>query len=132
MFNLNNGILTIDNHDLEHIDGWIVEDDYSPKEALESELEGAGFNLNDVKEIRLTEEQKSNPIYNSIYLKIKDSFKVVKDELLDYCYKYESTFISDLYDNGEEGREQFNCLIMLIQDGTITSKEQLKEYGMDY
>ena len=132
MFNLNNGILSMDDHDIDHIQGWIEEDDYSPKEALQIELEGAGIDINNVKAIQLTETQKSNKSYYNVYLKITDDLKSIKDKLLDYCYKYKSKFIADLYESDEEGQEQFDCLIMLIQDGTINSIEELKEYGMDY
>lgn len=51
------------------------------------------------------------------------------EDLLDYCYKHKDEFIKD-FDSVQEGLEQFNCLIVLIEDSVIISIDELKEYGM--
>ncbi len=53
------------------------------------------------------------------------------DEALAYCYKHRKKYISELYEAGEEGTEQFDCLIAMLTSGTI-KPSQLPEYGMDY
>lgn len=50
----------------------------------------------------------------------------MKDKLLEYCYKFEREYVYDV------GKREFECLIALVKDDTITTFEQLKEYGMDY
>ena len=61
--------------------------------------------------------------------KIFDSMS--KEEALSYCYKHRNQYISDLYAAGEDGVEQFDCLIGILESGTIKPSE-LPEYGMDY
>lgn len=70
MFVLENGNLKMDNHDLDHIKGWIDEDGYSPKEALQIELEGAGLDMKDVTSIELNGDQRTNEDYCDVYAKI--------------------------------------------------------------
>lgn len=70
MFVLKNGILTMDNHDLDHIKGWVDDDFRSPKEALALELNGSGLDILDVKKIELTSEQKLNKDYLELYKNI--------------------------------------------------------------
>lgn len=53
------------------------------------------------------------------------------DEAIKYCYEHEREFINDLNDCGEEGEEQFSCLLVLLKNKTIKPSE-LKDYGMDY
>lgn len=53
------------------------------------------------------------------------------DDAIKYCYKHRSRFLSELYEVGEDGVEQFDCLIVILEDGTI-KPSQLPEYGMDY
>lgn len=55
-----------------------------------------------------------------------------KDDLLYYCYKHKKQYIFDGSDDVSEGIEQFECLIGLVEDGTVSSMEELAEYGMDY
>lgn len=55
-----------------------------------------------------------------------------KDDLLSYCYKHKKQYIFDSSDDVNEGIEQFECLIDLVEDGTVSSMEELAEYGMDY
>jgi len=61
--------------------------------------------------------------------KIFDSMS--KEEALSYCYKYRNQYISDLYAADEDGLEQFNCLIAILEGDTI-KPSQLPDYGMDY
>lgn len=51
-------------------------------------------------------------------------------EALDYCYKHRDEYIKD-FDSVDDGVRQFDCLIVIVEDGTI-KPEQLSEYGMDY
>lgn len=51
----------------------------------------------------------------------------MKEDLLAYCYAHKKEFLLDV---GESGLEEFNCLIVLIEEGDITSMEQLHEYGI--
>lgn len=53
------------------------------------------------------------------------------EETLDYCYNHENEYKRDMYDCGQDGEEQFDCLISLVEDGTVKF-EQLADYGMDY
>lgn len=70
MFVLENGILTMDNYDLDHIIDWFEDGDYSPKESLDMELAGAGIDISDVHFIKLNESQTSNERYFDGYTKI--------------------------------------------------------------
>jgi hypothetical protein len=47
------------------------------------------------------------------------------DPLLEYCYKHEKEYVYDT------GQREFDCLIELVKDGTISTFEQLSEY-IDY
>lgn len=40
--------------------------------------------------------------------------------------------MKDAYEVGEDGEELFKCLIYIIEDKTLTTKEQLATYGMEY
>jgi hypothetical protein len=55
-----------------------------------------------------------------------------QDELLSYCYEHKKQYIIDGSDDIDTAVEEFDCLIGLIEDGTISSMEQLAEYGMEY
>lgn len=70
MFRLENGSLTMDNHDMDHIKGWVDEEGYSPKEALQIELDGVGIDIGKVVSIELTGSQMANKDYCDIYAKI--------------------------------------------------------------
>ena len=74
MFKLKNGNLTMDNHDIDHIKGWIDGENYSPKEALQLELEDAGIDIKKVTSIELTGGQMSNKDYCDVYSKIVCDF----------------------------------------------------------
>lgn len=51
---------------------------------------------------------------------------VTTKELLEYCYKFQREYIYEV------GQREFDCLINLVEEGYITTFEQLKEYGMEY
>ena len=57
--------------------------------------------------------------------------KMTVEEAIEYCYKHENQFKSDMYKIDEDGVEQFGCLIAILEGGTIEPKE-LPDYGMDY
>lgn len=57
--------------------------------------------------------------------------KMTKEEALDYCYKNENNFKADAYKLGVNGGRAFDCLIQIIESGTIEPKE-LPDYGMNY
>lgn len=50
----------------------------------------------------------------------------MKQELLEYCYKYEKEYVY------EENQRLFDCLIELVNSGTVTTFEELAYYGMNY
>jgi hypothetical protein len=50
----------------------------------------------------------------------------MKKELLEYCYNYQKEYLA------ENGQREFDCLIALVDDGTVSTFEQLAEYGMEY
>lgn len=52
-------------------------------------------------------------------------------QAVDYCYKYRKEFLRDAYASGEDGVQQFECLIVIIESGTVKPSE-LPSYGMDY
>lgn len=47
---------------------------------------------------------------------------MTQDELLSYCYENEIIWTI----------EEFEKLITLVKDGTISSMKELAEYGMEY
>ncbi len=55
---------------------------------------------------------------------------LTKAEALDYCYKHKNEYIKD-FDSVSEGIRAFDCLIEILESGTI-KPSQLPEYGMDY
>jgi hypothetical protein len=56
---------------------------------------------------------------------------MTKEEALKYCYEHENEFKAASFDVGEDGVEQFECLIGIIESGTIQPSE-LPKYGMDF
>lgn len=60
-----------------------------------------------------------------------DFAAMTKEEALAYCYKHENQFKSDMYAEDQDGVEQFDCLIVILEGGTIQPKD-LPDYGMDY
>lgn len=70
---IENGCLSMDNYDLDHIQG-DIDDGYSPKEALINELELAGLNIKNVSDIQLNGEQIAQLKYVETYSKIVADF----------------------------------------------------------
>ena len=70
MFKLDEGSLSMDNYDLEHIKGRIDEDNCSAKEALQIELEISGIDIKNVESIELNGSQLKNNGYCDIYSRI--------------------------------------------------------------
>lgn len=50
----------------------------------------------------------------------------MKQELLTYCYRHQKEYVYDV------GQREFDCLIVLVEDGDVTSYEELASYGMEY
>jgi len=63
-----------------------------------------------------------NKFGNSEQLKTNN----MTQELLDYCYKHEKEYVY------EESQRLFDCLVELVESGTVTTFEGLAYYGMDY
>ena len=74
MFKLDKGVLSMDNHDLDHIQGRIDKDGDSPKEALKKELEICGLDIKKVFSIELNMGQLKEKRYIDIYSKIVCDF----------------------------------------------------------
>lgn len=55
---------------------------------------------------------------------------MTKEEAVSYCYKHRDQFIRDS-ESIDAGIRQFDCLIVILEEGTITP-EELSDYGMDY
>ena len=55
---------------------------------------------------------------------------MTKKEAIDYCYKHKDEFIKD-FDSIDEGVRQFDCLIEIVNSGTIKPNE-IADYGMEY
>lgn len=53
------------------------------------------------------------------------------EEALTYCYEHENQYKSDCYACGDNGVEQFDCLIVILESGTIKPSD-LPDYGMEY
>ena len=56
---------------------------------------------------------------------------MTKQEAIDYCYLHENEYKADAYASGDDGYEQFECLISYLKSGDI-KPEELVYYGMDY
>ena len=61
--------------------------------------------------------------------------KEVRDNLLYLVYNQKDDYIAGFGEDDEDedkhgGHRQFECLVALVEDGTITTKEQLSEYGI--
>lgn len=74
MFILKNGSLSMEDQDIEHLIGWMDEENYSPKEALKVELDNVGLSIKKVKSVELTGRQMSNEKYREAYSKIVCDF----------------------------------------------------------
>ena len=57
--------------------------------------------------------------------------KMTKEDALEYCYKHAKEFKAEMYECGENGERQFECLIEILESDIIKPKE-LPDYGMDY
>jgi len=64
-------------------------------------------------------------------MKKADFSAMTKEEALSYCYEHENQFKADAYAEGDDGVEQFDCLIVLLEDGAIQPKD-LPSHGMEY
>ena len=51
---------------------------------------------------------------------------ILQKQLLEYCYKNKKEYVYEV------GCREFDCLIALVEDNTISTFEQLADYGMDY
>lgn len=71
---LEQGTLILENITLEHIQGLIDEEGYSPKDALKEELSFCGLNINDVRDIQLNGNQLKNINYINTYSKVVCDF----------------------------------------------------------
>lgn len=52
-------------------------------------------------------------------------------QAIDYCHQHRNQFISEAFACGEDGVEQFDCMILCIEGGYI-KPEELPKYGMNY
>jgi hypothetical protein len=50
----------------------------------------------------------------------------MKKDLLEYCYEYQKEYVYDT------SQREFDCLLELVESGTISSYKELAEYGMEY
>lgn len=57
---------------------------------------------------------------------------MTKEELLTYCYEHKRQYIIDSGGDIDTAVEEFECLIGLVEDGIVSSMEELAEYGMEY
>jgi len=48
---------------------------------------------------------------------------LLKKEALEYCYKHANKFKADMYECGQNGERQFDCLISILQDDIIEPKQ---------
>lgn len=51
--------------------------------------------------------------------------KTLKDKLLQLVEAQKSQYIA------VEGQREYDCLVALIEDGVITTSDELSEYGID-
>ena len=57
--------------------------------------------------------------------------KMTKSEALEYCYKNESKIEAEMYECGENGERQFECLVEILESKVIHPID-LPSYGTDY
>lgn len=58
-------------------------------------------------------------------------------ELVEYCWAHRERYIRDSLEPRDRDRfyeaiEDFDCLVGMVEDGTVTTMEELFDYGMDY
>ena len=51
-------------------------------------------------------------------------------DLLSYCYANREEYIRS-FDSINEGVRLYDCLVDLVEDGTVSSMEELADYGME-
>lgn len=73
MLRLKEGTLILENIAFEHIQG-LIDEGYSPKDALNEELLLCGLNINDVRDIQLNGNQLKNKHYINTYSKVVCDF----------------------------------------------------------
>ena len=56
---------------------------------------------------------------------------MTKEEAIRYCHQHRDAYVAELITAGEDGVEQFECLVGCIAYGSI-KPEELEDYGMDY
>lgn len=56
---------------------------------------------------------------------------MTKEEAIAYCHKHRNEFLSDAYAMGEDGQQQYDCLVACLESGTI-KPDELADYGMSY
>ena len=83
--------------------------------------------------MKLEPENLNEPQYQPLLIAdiISRFSSMTKEDALQYCYKHQHEFKRDMEDCGENGQRQFDCLIEILESGTIQPKE-LPSYGMDY
>ncbi len=52
-------------------------------------------------------------------------------DLLSYCYANREEYIRS-FDSINEGVRLYDCLVDLVEDGTVSSMEELADYGMEF
>jgi hypothetical protein len=57
--------------------------------------------------------------------------EMTKEQAIAYCRKHENEFKSEMFASGEDGVEQFGCLVSCLESGHIKPTE-LADYGMDF
>lgn len=64
----------------------------------------------------------------SVNLILRSKIMHEVEKALEFCHKNKEEYIRG-FETVEEGLQQFDCVISLLEDGTITPG-QLKEYGL--
>ena len=70
-------------------------------------------------------------------MKSTESPKPPTAKLVEYCRAHRERYIRDSLeprdrDRFDEAIEEFDCLVGMVEDGTVTTMEELFDYGMDY
>lgn len=53
-----------------------------------------------------------------------------KEELRALCEEKKREYVADLVKQGMNGWREYDCLVYLVNDGTISTFDQLAEYGI--
>lgn len=62
---------------------------------------------------------------------MKNFNTMTKEEALIYCYEHQREYENSACTENRSGAELFDCLILILQNGTIKPSE-LPDYGMDF